>query len=218
MKKVFLLLVLSTIFCKVGFSQFEFTKEESLIAKILYFSKQYKEHKTHNNKINASIIDYKEFLNDNDTILREIKDSIQMEFEVVTIEKMTDFYKVKIGENLKDKKLKKVDVYHITLCPIVEGKRQKQTVYILGKKYVEDVTYHIFSVGDTVLKSKRIKEGQRYNFLLLSFFDKELPDMYGYLVPVCFDNVCTLRFPIGMLGNFYTTPNLKGLYYTKRLW
>ena len=81
MKKVFLLLVLSTIFCKVGFSQFEFTKEESLIAKILYFSKQYKEHKTHNNKINASIIDYKEFLNDNDTILREIKDSIQMEFD-----------------------------------------------------------------------------------------------------------------------------------------
>lgn len=213
MKKPFLILVLYILICNIAFAQSYFTKEEQLMGNIRFFTKEYKAHKTYNNKIKASIIDYKRFMDSNDTILRDIEDSIQMEFEVGTIEKVDDFYKIKIGEKTEDQMLKNVDVYHITLCPIVEGKRLRDTVYILGEMHVGDVTYHIYSVADTVLKSEKITEGQRYNFLLLSFFDKQLPSMYSYLVPLCFDNVCTLRFPIGRLGNFYTTPNLKGLYY-----
>lgn len=199
----------------MGFTQDIFTKKERLIHQIDFFIRDYKAHRTHNNKIKASIIDYKEYMYSNDSILREIKDSIQMDFEVATIEKMDAFYKLKEDKEYKDNKLKKVDVYHIMLCPIVEGKRLRDTVYIWDKMFVGDVTYNVFSVEDTLLKSEKIKVGEIYNFLLLSFFDKQLPDMYGYVVPLCFDNVCTLRFPIGRLGNFYITPNLKGLYYMK---
>lgn len=215
MKRFFLILVLSTLVCKIGFTQDLLTKKERLMHQIDFFIRDYKAHRTHNNKIKASIIDYKEYMYSNDSILREIKDSIQMEFEVGTIEKMDGFYKIKEGKEYKDNKLKKVDVYHIMLCPVVDGKILIDTVYIWDKMFIGPVTYHVFSVEDPLLKSDKIKVGQRYNFLLLSFFDKKLPGMYGYVVPLCFDNVCTLRFPIGRLGNFYITPNLKGLYYMK---
>lgn len=217
MKKFLLVLVLFILVCNMASAQVRYTKKETM-NHIDYFAKQYKAHKTYNNKIKASIIDYKGSRYSSDTILREIKDSIQMEFEVGTIERMDGFYKIEKGKEIKDNKLKKVDVYHIMLCPVVDGKILIDTVYIWDKMFVGPVTYHVFSVEDTILKSEKIIVGQRYNFLLLSFFDKKFPLMYnGYLTTLCFDEVCTLRFPIGQYSNFYTTPNLKGLYYLKNI-
>lgn len=213
MKRFLLVLVSIILFCNMVSAQVHYTKKEKM-NHIDYFSKQYKVHKTFNNKIKASIIDYKGSRYSSDTILREIEDSIQMEFEVATIEKMDGFYKIKKGKEYKDNKLKKVDVYHIMLCPIVDEKILIDTVYIWDKMFIGPVTYHVFSVGDTVLKSEVIKAGQRYNFLLLSFFDKKFPPIYnGYVTTLCFDDVCTLTFPIGRYSNFYITPNLMGLYY-----
>lgn len=138
-----------------------------------------------------------------------LKDSIKMQFKVLGIERINNFY------SLTNNKITRAKVYTIYLSPIVDGEILKRKFDYFGKEYIENVSYRVLTVcKETKRKQEIIKEGDIYNFYLYTFFDKALPLLYsGSVCPLFIDGVCNLSFPIGAYGDFYITPNLKGLYY-----
>jgi hypothetical protein len=127
-------------------------------------------------------------------------DSINKVFEIVEIEKLDSCYK-KFGNIIESK-----DVYLINVSEIIDDSIRKDTFNILGEKYVLTGVYKVLSVCDTLQNGTKIEVGQKYKMLLISYFDKILPTMYhGENMTICLDNVCILHFPIGSIGNFYTS-------------
>ncbi|MDR1006109.1 MAG: hypothetical protein LBL74_04520 [Bacteroidales bacterium] len=189
--------ILIILFSLISIYSYSQVKTDKIEGHINY----YRSIKNKSGKINVS----KLFENANRQEI--IEDSIQKTFEIVGIEKLDSCYKV-------DKNtLEPIDAYVISVSNVIDGNLKKDTFNILGEQYPLTGVYHILSC-DTMQNGIKIEIGQRYNMLLISYFDRILPNMYHETnMPICLNNICILHFPIGFIMNFYTTPNLKGLHY-----
>lgn len=127
-----------------------------------------------------------------DTIC-DSKDSIREVFIIRKIEKVKYAY-CKIDNILYPK-----NVYKIYL----------QCISNPSFNYV----YQVLSIEDKVEGKTKIKEGEKYNLLLISYFARD-KFRQGNYYDILLDDVYMVFVPMHVWGlNFYTTPNLKGLYY-----
>jgi hypothetical protein len=184
------------------------TYRKPTLTEFIYWRSIYTENIDNKGKVHTSLIEKLLGFNSyqDDFVL---KDSIKMQFKVLGIERINNFY------SLSNNKITKAKVYTIYLSPIVDGEVLKRKFDYFGKEFIENVSYRILTVcKETKRKQEIIKEGDIYNFYLYTFFDKALPILYsGSVCPVFIDGTCNLSYPIGEIEDFYITPNLKGLYY-----
>lgn len=210
MKRV-IIYILLLFSCVLTFGQ-KFTREvthrKPTINEFIFWEHVYEENTNEEGKVEASLIEELSGFDDYGPY-PIIKDSIQMTFKVGSIKRVNNFY------TLKKNKIVKAEVYYIYLNPFVDGNTLKRSFNYFGKLITEEVTYGILTVcKESNRKDKKIKKGDIYNFTIYTFFDKKLPLLYsGAVCPLFIDNACNLTYSMGVDGNFYSTPNLNGLYY-----
>ena len=181
-----------------------FLNKEEIRMRTLGMINYYKDKKTIKGKINISCIaadkDSKAYFS--------IPDSIYGRFEVLQITRFdSSFHRIKWDM------IEPIDVYQITIARVEDSILVGDSVNIRGKYYQRLDMYNVLSVDYPLDYCNKIKVGQRYDLLLISFFDKCDNIFHDDRQDFCIDNVCIFNFPIGMIGCFYTTPNMIGLNY-----